>query len=186
MRLDMSAAPQLATESNMQRIFKYGVLLFLLAAFVGCDQITKDMAKRELADAFPHVLLGGLMRLTYAENPGTFMGLGAQLDEVLRIAIYCISGIVILAGFVVLFAFTERLRRVTSCGLLVVLAGASGNLIDRFANGGRVIDFMVVGVGQVHTGVFNLADVFIAAGLVVLVFGFRKHHGSGHVTNGFI
>ena len=87
MSLDLSATPQPAAESHMQRIFKYGVLLFLLAAIVGCDQITKEMAKREFADASPHVLLGGLMRLTYAENPGTFMGLGAQLDEVLRIAI---------------------------------------------------------------------------------------------------
>lgn len=164
---------------NMRPILTYTILVLLLLALVGCDQITKELAREELTNATPQVLLGGLLRLTYAENPGTFMGLGAGLNEGLRFVIYGVSAIVVLVCLVLLFAFADRLGRLTSFGACVLLAGASGNLVDRFVNDGRVIDFVVVGAGPLHTGVFNLADVFIAVGLIIFLFGFRGRQNSG-------
>ena len=43
------------------------------------------------------------------------------------------------------------------------------NLVDRFVWHGLVTDFMVVRVGPLHTGVFNLADFAIVVGVLVLV-----------------
>jgi signal peptidase II len=168
----------------MRPLFTYAILILLLVALVGCDQITKDLARQELADASPQMLLGGLIRLTYAENPGTFMGLGAELNDGLRFVIYSASAIVVLVCIVLLFAYADRLNRLISFGSAVLLAGASGNLVDRFVNDGRVIDFMVVGAGSLHTGVFNVADVLIAVGLVLFLFGFRGRQGNSPQSPG--
>jgi signal peptidase II len=164
---------------NMRPIITYILLFLALAGLVGCDQITKDLARQELADASPQILLGGFVRLTYAENPGTFMGLGGEWNEGLRYMIYSASAVVVLACIVLLFSFADRVGRLASFGIVAFLAGATGNLVDRFVNDGRVIDFIVAGVGPLHTGVFNFADVFIAVGLIVFLFGFRGKNASG-------
>jgi signal peptidase II len=168
----------------MRPIFTYAILVLVLLALIGCDQITKDLARQGLADASPRMILGGLVRLTYAENPGTFMGLGAELNEGLRFAVYSASAIVVLVCIVLLFAYADRVNRLISFGSAVLLAGAIGNLVDRFVNDGRVIDFMVVGAGSLHTGVFNVADVLIAVGLVLFLFGFRGRQGNRPRTPG--
>ena len=52
----------------------------------------------------------------------------------------------------------------------LVLSGGLGNLVDRIINDGRVIDFMNIGIGSLRTGIFNVADVCITVGVVVLIF----------------
>jgi len=50
-----------------------------------------------------------------------------------------------------------------------------GNLIDRVIYGGAVVDFVSVGLGGLRTGIFNLADVAITTGVVlVAIRGWRK------------
>jgi len=57
--------------------------------------------------------------------------------------------------------------------LSLVLAGGVGNLIDRVFRDGRVVDFMNMGVSagdfSLRTGIFNVADLAIVAGVVLLV-----------------
>jgi signal peptidase II len=50
------------------------------------------------------------------------------------------------------------------------LAGGASNLIDRLIYDGYVLDFLNVGVGSVRTGIFNVADAFIMAGVILLIF----------------
>jgi hypothetical protein len=52
-------------------------------------------------------------------------------------------------------------------GITLLAASGLGNLIDRFAQDGRVTDFINVGVGSVRTGIFNVADVLGVLGIVV-------------------
>ena len=53
--------------------------------------------------------------------------------------------------------------------LALVLAGGLSNLIDRFVHDGYVVDFINLGVGHVRTGIFNVADVAITVGVVMLL-----------------
>ncbi len=69
---------------------------------------------------------------------------------------------------VVLFVQPMSLDTVVARSL--VLSGGLGNLVDRIINDGRVIDFMNIGIGSLRTGIFNVADVCITVGVVVLVF----------------
>ena len=51
----------------------------------------------------------------------------------------------------------------------MVLGGGFSNLLDRMLKSGAVADFMNIGIGNVRTGIFNLADVAIMVGAGVLL-----------------
>ena len=53
--------------------------------------------------------------------------------------------------------------------MALVVGGGLGNLVDRVMREGAVVDFLNVGIGPVRTGIFNMADVFIVAGVSFLV-----------------
>ena len=55
--------------------------------------------------------------------------------------------------------------RITQISYSLLIAGA----IDRLLFDGRVIDFMNLGIGGLRTGIFNVADVAIVAGLGVMI-----------------
>lgn len=161
-----------------------GVRLFLMAAVlvltVACDQATKAAARRALGSGTEHTLLGGVLTLTLAENQGSFLSLGATFPAVLRMAVVASGVITLLAVTVVLLR-----NRGASSPLLVavtlMLAGATGNLVDRLARGGRVTDFLLLGAGSLHTGIFNVADVAIMAGAAaVVVAGLRRQPSRSH------
>jgi signal peptidase II len=80
----------------------------------------------------------------------------------------------VLAGvfLATLFAFIllrSRLTRVDLIAYSLVLGGGLSNLIDRLVNEGRVIDFLMIRIGWLSTAIFNLADVAILSGFVLLV-----------------
>jgi signal peptidase II len=66
----------------------------------------------------------------------------------------------------------RRLRgRPALAGLGLIAGGSMSNLADRLV-GGHVIDFLYVGIGPLHTGIFNVADAAIlAGGILVVAFG---------------
>lgn len=140
------------------------------------DQVTKMLARATLATSEPLLFAGGIARLLYAENPGAFLSLGADLPPDLRFWIFAVLVALLLVALVIYLLRTSAqtpLLMLVAVSLFV--AGGIGNLIDRLFNDGRVIDFMQVGVGWLHTGVFNVADMAIMAGVgLVLLSMLRK------------
>jgi signal peptidase II len=62
-------------------------------------------------------------------------------------------------------------------GLAFLWAGGVSNLADRVARGGRVVDFLNVGVGPLRTGIFNVADMAIMLGVALVLLTGRKPLG---------
>ena len=147
------------------------ILLFaIIATCVGCDQATKSLATHHLQDSGPISAFGGTIRLQYAENPGGFLSLGAHMDPVLRLFVFVV---VVVAMLAVLGIYILKSREVTPSEMLavaLVLGGGIGNLVDRVLFG-FVRDFANVGFGPIRTGVFNFADVAITAGALLLLVG---------------
>ena len=149
--------------------FKRSVLvLLLLVLCVGCDQFTKDVAHQHLALQSPHSWFHDTIRLQYAENTGAFLSFGGGFSEGLRVFLFQVfPSLCLLALAVVLFVQPVSLDTIVAWSL--VLSGGLGNLVDRIMNDGRVIDFMNIGIGGFRTGIFNMADVCITVGVVLLV-----------------
>jgi lipoprotein signal peptidase len=73
-------------------------LLALAVATVGCDRVTKHIATRVLEGEPTRSYLGDTVRVTYAENTGGFLSLGAGLPDSVRTAVFTIAtGLALLA-----------------------------------------------------------------------------------------
>ena len=153
----------------MKNILNAAFLVLALLLFVGCDRLTKTIAKDELSSSSRFSYFNGFLQLEYTENPGSFMSLGSNLPDNVRRTVHLLSAAVVLAGLVLVVVFIHRFDRARLAGLTLLLAGACGNLLDRFMNHGRVIDFIMIDIGRAHTGVFNIADVLIIMGAAILI-----------------
>jgi signal peptidase II len=146
-------------------------LLFaaVVALCVGCDQATKEVAERALEVGTGISLLGDVLRLDLVQNPGAFLSVGALLPEAARRVIFLglvPAGLVLFCALAAAAGFASG-RSLVALGLLA--GGGVANWLDRLSNGGAVTDFVSVGLGPLRTGVFNLADVCIVAGVAWLL-----------------
>ncbi|MEQ1875542.1 MAG: signal peptidase II [Bdellovibrionia bacterium] len=148
------------------KIHRFSLILMIVFSTIGCDQATKIVARDTLRAIGSLSYLNNTIRLQYTENPGAFLSLGAELPPHYRFAIFTILAGIFLSilGY---RAFYGRAGIPAILGLALMLGGGVGNLIDRFARG-QVIDFMNIGVGGIRTGIFNIADVAVVAGLLLI------------------
>ncbi len=143
------------------------LLVVAVVATIGCDRVTKHLAITTLAGTLGRTFAGDAIRFEYVENTGGFLSLGATLPPGLRTSLFTVgTGALLLAAVGV--AIRYRWTGWSLLGLALFVAGGASNWIDRFARG-KVIDFVSVGVGPLRTGIFNVADVAILAGAVVVV-----------------
>ena len=151
------------------------LILIILCVCVVADQATKAIAKQHLAGEPTIYALGGTVMLHYSENVGAFLSLGANLPERARFWVFIVFVSLMLTGTLV-FILTMRWLNVWGItGGALVVGGGFSNLIDRLLHNGAVVDFMNIGIGKVRTGIFNLADVAIMAGIgLMLVEAWRR------------
>jgi signal peptidase II len=107
-----------------------------------------------------------MVRLTYAENPGAFLSLGATWSIAARVGLFTIATGIMLLTAGIMAARSQRMGG-TALGLTLFVAGGVSNWMDRFAHG-SVVDWITVGIGPVRTGIFNVADVAILAGATIV------------------
>jgi signal peptidase II len=158
----------------VQRIPRLGLVVLILVACTSCDQITKSIARESLATSSPISLLNDSIRLQYIENPGAILGLGGDLPREARV-LFAIAFVSVVLAFTLIFAWnTHHFGLMQLAGMSLVAAGGLGNLLDRLANDGSVIDFVRLGIGPLQTGIFNLADVAIMSGALTLLLSAKE------------
>src|SRR5262245_38271767 len=154
----------------MKPVMSTAVRLVLFASVmlscVGCDLATKAAAHRALRARPPVSLLGGTIQLRYAENPGGFLSLGADLPQPVRSALFVTFSVVVVVALSFVAITGSSLGPFKLIGSALIAAGGLGNLVDRVSRG-SARDWIVVQAGSLHTGVFNLADVAIMTGVVI-------------------
>lgn len=154
------------------KLRRISLVFSILIVTMGLDQVTKILARQSLSEQSLSYL-GGIVQLQHSENPGAFLSLGANMDPQTRMVVFTIAvAVVLLASLWSLFKKTD-MNMSTTVSLSLVVAGGLGNLIDR-ALKGTVTDFMFVGYGWLRTGIFNVADMAIMAGMAVLLFASFK------------
>ena len=153
------------------------LLLFaVLGLSVGCDQATKQLANATLKGAAMHSYLGDTFRLTWATNEGAFLSLGANLPDGMRFFILTVAVGLLLLGIVVFTALSKKLNPSQVSGYAMIAGGGLSNWVDRARNDGSVVDFMNMGLGpRLRTGVFNVADLAIIAGIGFLLYAGWVH-----------
>ena len=153
----------------MRSIPRFIVVMLTLCCCVGCDQVSKSAARSMLHSGVTESLFADSLRFQLTENPGSFLSLGASLPEQMRFTLFTAAVAVILVGLVCGALFARRLSTARFVALALLAGGGISNLIDRLINDGRVTDFLNVGIGTLRSGIFNLADMAILAGALLLV-----------------
>jgi signal peptidase II len=157
----------------MRSIPRFVVVMLTLSCCVGCDQVSKSAARSLLHSGVTESLFSDSLRLQLTQNPGSFLSLGASLPEQLRFTLFTAAVAVILIGLVCAALFARRLSTTRFVALALVAGGGISNLIDRLLYDGRVTDFLNVGIGSLRTGIFNLADMAILSGALLLLLRMR-------------
>lgn len=148
--------------------------LFLSAAVIMLDWISKLVVIHELAPYQPHRLFPGF-NLTLAYNTGAAFSFLSQAGGWQQWLFVGLAGAIALAILVVLARLPKPLS-LTGAALSLILAGALGNAFDRLYYG-FVIDFIDVYVGRYHWPAFNIADSAICIGAALLVWAQVRKKG---------
>jgi signal peptidase II len=149
-----------ASEARQHRLF-----FALAGAVVLADVATKATAVAELARGIPREVVGTVVKLVLVYNPGAAFGLwfGPDSRWIFLGLTACALGVLTL-----LYRATRPgdVLRTASIGL--VCGGAIGNLIDRLRSPNGVVDFLDIGVRQYRWPTFNVADMAVTTGAILL------------------
>jgi isoleucyl-tRNA synthetase len=143
----------------------------LVGGVVGLDQLTKYVVERTLILYNPVPVVGDYLRLTYIHNPGAAFGL--HLGDYSRYIFLTLTLLAVVLLFV-WYRQTPLDDRLRLFAIATVTGGAVGNLIDRVRSRLGVVDFLDVGFGTVRWPVFNVADIAVTVGAVLLALSLWK------------
>lgn len=148
-------------------VYRFYIIALVLLN-VGCDQISKGVVRENVKSRDYIELVNDHLILTNVENTGAMLGFGANFPPVAKIILLQILPVMVL--IVLLF---RVLRKKTADTWLVlafafVIGGGMGNLIDRIVYG-SVTDFFQIRLGIFKTGIFNMADVAVTCGVLLIL-----------------
>ena len=155
----------------------------VVATIVALDQWVKLLVRNRLAYGESIEVIPGWLDLTRVHNTGAAFGLLDTIDFPYKSLVMPLVATAALAGLAIYAATLDAAQRLSRVGLTFVVAGAAGNLIDRFAFG-YVLDFVDVYWNDWHFWAFNVADASITAGVALMILdllGLGRQRVSGTV-----
>ncbi len=125
------------------------------------------MAREQLLERQEVEVIGDNLVLIKAENKGAILGAGKNLPEMAKTIILHILPTLMLVGLFFFTMFYTQLNKGLILGFSFIIGGGLGNIIDRIIYG-SVTDFVHMDFGIVRTGIFNMADVSIILGVLIV------------------
>jgi signal peptidase II len=138
----------------------------VIVTVVLSDIVTKWIAVSDLYPrGVPREVFGEVVRLTLVYNRGAAFGLNVgEYSRWIFLAL-TIAALVILAQ---LYRSTPARDIARMLAIALVSGGAVGNLIDRVRGPQGVVDFIDIGIGDMRWPTFNVADMAVSTGAVLL------------------
>jgi len=147
----------------------------IITVNIGCDQFSKKIVKRSVLPYETIHVLNDHLTVTRVENSGAFLSAGDSMSKASKqIFLTLIPVIAMVLGLV--YLFLKPVSGNMLVGLCFVIGGGVGNLFDRMLYG-SVTDFLYLKFGIFQTGIFNMADVSIMAGMSVILLQFLLKPG---------
>ena len=142
----------------MKKKFIYLSLILLLI-----DQISKALVAYYFEVGESKVIIDNFFSLTYIKNSGAAWGMFAGGTIFLAIVS------ILFLGFII--SSIKKMEDVTTFNVItysLIISGIIGNMIDRIVRG-SVIDFFNFYIFGYDYPVFNIADIFIVVGIILIV-----------------
>lgn len=153
---------------QMNPILRNIAIILLVLANAGCDQLTKNVARQNIAYHETINVIGNHLILTKVENSGAFLSTGDSLGDSVKFIVLSLLPLLALFYGIYYLLRNNQLNNLMVLGVCFVIGGGFGNLYDRLLYG-SVTDFLHIDFYILKTGIFNLADVSIMIGMIILV-----------------
>jgi signal peptidase II len=142
--------------------------IWLPILIVVVDQITKALVRANLPLHTSVTIVPGFMDFTHVRNTGAAFGFLNNVDFPYKSAVISLVAAGALVAVWFYAAGLEHQQRLARIGLVLILGGAAGNLIDRVVEG-SVVDFVDVYWRSYHFWAFNVADSAITIGVSLMI-----------------
>ena len=152
---------------------RFWSLSLLISALIIIDQLSKGAIQQSFAYGETKVIIEGFFSLAHVHNTGAAFGFGADGHILLRQLLFLALPVIFCGYIFYLLVKTLKGPFFMSLAYALILAGATGNLIDRFTLG-YVVDFLMFywKTEANHFPAFNVADSCITVAGFLLVFDF--------------
>lgn len=143
---------------------RLGLVSAVAASVAIVDLLTKSIAE-ELLSRNGSVVITPFLNLRLGYNTGISFGLLRATSGSAVIAMIAVQSLIVMGLVLLAVRNSARLERLA---LALILGGALGNIVDRFQDG-AVTDFLDVHLSGWHWPTFNVADIAITCGAVLLI-----------------
>jgi signal peptidase II len=152
----------------LDRFFVRRLEVWLPAAIVALDQLTKAAVRVKLPQYHSVTVIPGMLDFTHVRNTGAAFGILNAADFPFKTALIAVIAVVALVGIALYALGLGRDQLLARVGLALIIGGAAGNLIDRVFIG-SVVDFVDVYWRTYHFWAFNVADSAITVGAAIMI-----------------
>jgi signal peptidase II len=171
---------------KMNKWLRASIILFILALNIGCDQVSKIIVRKDMQPWQELQYLGGHFKLERAENTGAFLSLGDTLGGPVHFLLLVVLPVAALLIGLIYILIKNNINVYKLLGIILIIGGGAGNLYDRMMHG-SVTDFMYINFVIFQTGIFNVADMSIMAGVGLIILdafleGKRKKDTEPHLN----
>ena len=150
-----------------QELARWTKLALFMLTLVAIDYYSKDLVAGYLEHTKGYVKdVTSFFGLVHSWNYGISFGLFSHYYQYSNLVFMVLNFLIVMY---LCFLLHHSSTVASLAGYSLIIGGALGNLLDRVVNG-AVFDFLYFHLWQYHFPVFNLADVFISLGVVVLIY----------------
>ena len=148
---------------NVKKARQLIIFIISVCLLVGIDQFTKYIVEMKLKGHSPFVIIKGVFEFSYLRNTGAAWGIFSG-GRIILIIFTCI--VLIIIAFIVYRTPDEKKYLPFRCVLILLCAGAIGNMIDRIVNS-YVIDFVYFKL--IDFPIFNVSDIYVSVSMCLLI-----------------
>jgi len=152
---------------QVKKFFKQNILsLLILSGVFATDRLSKQLilsATNSLGEL--NIKINSIINFNLVWNDGIAFGL-LSFEEPLYYNFITIL-IILVTLFIILLSF--RVDGFEKYCFLIIIGGSLGNIFDRLYYR-SVIDFIDININNYHWFIFNVADIFISIGVIMLIF----------------
>ena len=141
------------------------VLIFILLIFF--DLFSKYLVKNNLL-INQSIELNSFFDLVYVQNYGVSFGLLSG-----KVSHWFLIIIALLVVFLIIYLMIISNKKLEKIAYFIILIGAISNILDRTINT-FVVDFLSINYNNYYWPAFNLADIYITIGIIMLIISFFK------------
>lgn len=154
-------------------------IITLVVVNIILDQLSKFWIRDNVVPYNDITVISDYFIIRNVENPGAFLGIGSDFSPIIKSILLLALPVGVLITVLVYVFKDKSIDKLSLIGYSTIIGGGIGNIYDRFLYG-SVTDFLFIDLDGPYknvfqTGIFNIADLSVTTGMVMILWASFKH-----------